>query len=276
MLAILFAVFSLAISALIAVTARNRYVAVGIVLWMTIVALLSAAGVLRRFELLPPPAPMLFLFGFLLTVAVGLSRFASGWLELTPTFLIGFQSFRIIVELLIHVAVEDGIAPPQMTWTGLNFDMLTGLSAAVLAPFASRLPRRLLLAWNTMGLALLIWVVLVATVSFPTRFQLLLPSNTWIADIPFVWLPTVHVTAALLFHIVLFRRLARPTVGSVGIEPPPVLHPPSTLKSRSLLAAGLVFLFVVIAIGIDYYLNLGVIPKWSGKFLQWVREDLFF
>ncbi len=171
------------------------------------VAFLAWSGALRDFSSLPPAAPVLFASGFVLSALVGLTSASSSMLQLSLTFLVGFQSFRIIVELLIHQAVSDGIAPPQMTWSGLNFDIVTGVTALMIAPFAERLPRSALLAWNTLGLALLIWVVSVATLSFPTQFQFLLPSNVWIAEFPYVWLPTIHVTAAFLMHIVLYRRL---------------------------------------------------------------------
>jgi hypothetical protein len=59
-----------------------------------------------------------------------------------------------------------------------------------------------------MGLALLLWVVGVAALSFPTRFQLLRPDNTWVAYFPYVWLPSILVTTALLGHVVVFRKLA--------------------------------------------------------------------
>jgi hypothetical protein len=34
------------------------------------------------------------------------------------------------------------------------------------------------------------------------------PANVWVTRPPFVWLPAVLVLAALLGHLVLFRRLA--------------------------------------------------------------------
>ncbi|MDB6075281.1 MAG: hypothetical protein JWO89_2921 [Verrucomicrobiaceae bacterium] len=104
--------------------------------------------------------------------------------------------------------MPEGIAPIQMTWTGMDFDIVTGITALIIAPLASRLPRWVLLAWNAMGLGLLIWVVGVAVLSMPTVFQRLHPSNTWVAFFPFVWLPTILVPCALLRHVVLFRRLA--------------------------------------------------------------------
>ena len=122
--------------------------------------------------------------------------------------LIAAQSFRILIEFLIHTASTIGLAPIQMTWDGYNFDIVTGVTALALAPFARVVPARLVFIWNCLGLGLLIWVVGIAVVSFPTPFQLLRPDNIWVTSFPYVWLPTVLVTAALLGHIIIFRKLA--------------------------------------------------------------------
>lgn len=50
-------------------------------------------------------------------------------------------------------------------------------------------------------------VVIVAILSIPSPFQQLKPDNIWVAYFPFVWLPTAAVVAALLGHLVLFRKL---------------------------------------------------------------------
>lgn len=94
----------------------------------------------------------------------------------------------------------------QMTGPGLNLDILSGISALLLFPFARRIPRWGILVWNTLALGLLLWIVGVAILSLPGAFQRLNPDNVWIAYFPFIWLPTLAVTAALLGHIALFRR----------------------------------------------------------------------
>ena len=66
----------------------------------------------------------------------------------------------------------------------------------------------LLWIWNVIGLGLLINIVSIAIMSFPgpmRRFDG--PPNTWVATLPFVWLPTMMVMAALLGHLLLARRL---------------------------------------------------------------------
>jgi hypothetical protein len=42
------------------------------------------------------------------------------------------------------------------------------------------------------------------------------PDNTWVASFPYVWLPAILVTAALLGHIIIFRRLARGEIQNTG------------------------------------------------------------
>ena len=60
----------------------------------------------------------------------------------------GFQGFRIVVEMLIHIAVQEGIAHPTMTWSGTNWDLVVGVTAVLLVPFAKRLDNRVLQIWN--------------------------------------------------------------------------------------------------------------------------------
>ena len=209
MLPFIFIVLSVGVAAVVMYTSQSPRASAAIFLWVTLTALAAWAGWLRDFSSLPPAAPLLFAFGFIVAAVLGCSRFAEPLVRLSTSFLVGVQAFRILVELCIHRAVVEGIAPPQLTWSGLNFDIVTGVTAFLLFPFASRLPRGLLLLWNTLGLGLVTWVVVVAAISFPTRFQVLQPPNTWLAEFPYVWLPTVHVTAAILFHAALYRKLYR-------------------------------------------------------------------
>ena len=138
--------------------------------------------------------------------------------DLPVAWLIGFQSFRIVVEWLLHVAVAEGIANPTMTWTGTNYDIVPGVSALLLAPLADRLRPRTLQVWNLSMAAVLVVTVVSAGLSAPTPFRQIGgdPPNTFISLFPFVWLPAVLVTLAWLGHLVLFRRLRRPGRGHLA------------------------------------------------------------
>ena len=126
--------------------------------------------------------------------------------------LIAFHAFRLPLELVMHRAASEGVMPPQMTFTGLNFDIATGATALLLAPLAARgwAPRWLLWCWNSLGTLLLLNILAVAVASLPAFAAFGGdPSrlNTWIAYFPFVWLPAGLVSAAVLGHVLLWRRL---------------------------------------------------------------------
>jgi hypothetical protein len=125
--------------------------------------------------------------------------------------LVGFHVFRLPLELLMHSAAGAGVMPTQMSFSGWNFDILTGATALVVAPLAAFgvLPRRLLLAWNALGSVLLLVVVGIAVASTPPLLAFGADparANTWVAYAPFIWLPTLLVPAAAAGHVVLWRR----------------------------------------------------------------------
>jgi len=100
--------------------------------------------------------------------------------------------------------------PIQMSFAGDNFDVVTGATALLLAVFAARydVPRSVVLAWNALGFVLLLVIVAIAVASLPW-FSLFGPDrvNAWVLRFPYVWLPTVLVPAALLGHVLVFRKL---------------------------------------------------------------------
>jgi hypothetical protein len=203
-----FIALPVAMALLITLAARSSPLTLSVAAWMILGAILARSGILHRFDSIPPPITLFLASGLVAAIVLGMSSWVRGLVALPFSILVGAQSFRILVEVLMHQASTIGLAPNQMTWSGYNFDILTGLTALALAPFASAASKQLVFLWNCLGVVLLIWVVGIAIVSMPTRFQLLRPDNTWVASFPYVWLPTVLVTAALLGHVIVFRKLA--------------------------------------------------------------------
>jgi hypothetical protein len=158
---------------------------------------------------------MLAMLAASLALAVGLGMSPLGKTILTTlplAALVGYQGFRVVVELLMHRANAEGLMPVQMSYSGRNFDIVTGLTAIALGAWLATGRRSLPLvaAWNTLGLALLLNVLAIALLSAPTPFRVFMnePSNVWITQAPWVWLPTVLVVAAIFGHVVVYRRLA--------------------------------------------------------------------
>lgn len=194
-------------------TRRHGWATLGIVLvWVTLAGALASSGALR-FRPEEPPYPLFLFFGGVLLVTVAALAGPGRRLALgTPLWLlVGFQVFRLPVELLLHQAHQEGLAPVQMTYLGWNFDLATALTAVPMAVLISRckVPHWLIALWNTAGLGLLVTVVTIAVLSAPVSFRLFTegPDNRWLTFLPFVWLPTVLVPAALAGHLLVYRRL---------------------------------------------------------------------
>lgn len=194
------------------VTRRTIGVAIGVALWMGAFAALAASGVLARFDARPPPlflAMLTILLGVIVLTRSRVGRALGDGLPIAA--LVGFQAFRLPLELVMHEAARAGIMPVQMSFSGWNFDIVTGVTAIPVAWLAAtgRAPRALLIAWNLLGSILLATIMTLAAVSTPViaAFGPGAALNTFVAHVPYVWLPSVMVAAALVGHILLWRRL---------------------------------------------------------------------
>jgi len=178
---------------------------------MAVQLVLASGGLLRQWDRVPPPFLPMMLATIAVTLTAALSSFGRRLAEALPFgALIGFQAFRLPLELVMHRAATIGLMPVQMSYSGQNFDLVTGVLAIPVAVLAAsnRAPLALIWLWNLLGLGLLLNVVIVAVASLPV-FAAFGPDhlNTWVADPPFVWLPGVLVPAALFGHVLTFRRL---------------------------------------------------------------------
>jgi len=182
--------------------------------WLALTWVAASTGVLRRFDAKPPPFAFLVVAIAALGLVVAFSPMGTRLVAGLPlSVLVGVQVFRFPLELLMHRAYEDGLMPVQMSYSGRNWDILTGFTAGLLglALRRWRLPRWVVMGWNVGGLLLLANVVGIAIVSTPIlRWFGDDRLNTWVAYPPFVWLPAVMVVAAWAGHLLVFRKLAAP------------------------------------------------------------------
>jgi hypothetical protein len=191
---------------------RTIGVGVGMAAWLTVTGILASAGVLARFDARPPPFVIVFVATVVGTAALAWSPFGRRFAtELPFGALIGFQAFRLPLELCMHQAAAAKIMPEVMTFTGYNFDIVSGITALLLGLYAWRsrrpLPRPLIAVWNFMGQILLFVIVGVAFAATPVfrafgDDQL----NTFVTQFPYIWI-AVSVAAALFGHIVTLRKI---------------------------------------------------------------------
>lgn len=196
-----------------AVRRRTRSAAALALGWCALLAALAGSGLLARFDARPPPLALLLAALLAGSVAFGASRFAAPLARGLPLAgLVGFQAFRLPLELVMHEAARAGVMPSLLSFAGWNFDVATGTLAIPVAALvaAGRAPHWLVLAWNALGLAALtmIAVIAVGTAPFVQAFG---PDqvNAWVAYLPFVYLPGVMVVAALVGHLLVLRHLSQ-------------------------------------------------------------------
>jgi hypothetical protein len=190
---------------------RTARVATAVLAWLAVTWLVAASGVLRRFDATPPPFAGLVLAILVVGIAVPCSPPGTLLVRGLPLWaLVRFQVFRFPLELVMHRAYVEGVMPVQMSYSGFNYDIVTGTTAGVLGAWLSRRrgPRWIVIAWNLLGFALLVNVVTIAIVSTPAfrgfgddRL------NVFVTYPPFVWLPAILVPAALMGHILVWRRM---------------------------------------------------------------------
>lgn len=161
--------------------------------------------------------PKLFLLGLLppilLIILLLVTKAGRAFIDELPLKqLTALSVVRVLVEIVLLLLYLNKVVPKIMTFEGGNLDILSGLSAPLVAYLAFRKPvlnRKLLLFWNFVCLALLINVVTRALLSVPFPFQKLAfdQPNTGILYFPFIWLPTFVVPLVLFSHVASIRKL---------------------------------------------------------------------
>ena len=174
--------------------------------WLGGLSLLVVSGRMPGLPLSGLP----FFFAPILLVCVGTglspvgARLAAG---VPLVALVGFQAFRLPLELVLHSWAAQGVIPETMTWTGQNWDILSGTLALAAALLASRFPAIVRIT-NIVGFALLLNVMRVAILSSPVPFGWGAEPPLLLAlHLPYTFIGPVCVGGALFGHIVLTRAL---------------------------------------------------------------------
>lgn len=190
--------------------------------WIAFICALGQSQVLTNTAAVPPRFLMLWIM--IISSVVLFTRSETGTLLAAKTplwILVGFQGFRILAEWTLFAGYQEGIIPIQMTFAGMNFDIISGVFALALIPVLIKYPTHQALAWvfNIVGLGLLLSITVIATLSFPSpiRYFFNEPTNIAVAYMPHILLPGVLVHAAFTGHFLLTKRLL--TMRSTYIAP---------------------------------------------------------
>jgi hypothetical protein len=182
-------------------------------LWMCVQSVIALSGFYLVANAFPPrfmlvvAPPILFIVGLFLTAAG--RRFLDG-MDLKWSVL--FHTIRIFVEINLYWLFLYKQVPALMTFEAGNLDILVGLSAPIIwwAFSSGHVGRRGLLVWNGICLLSVLNAFGRAMLSAPFPFQRFAFDQPTVAilSFPFTLLPAFIVPAAILCHLVVFRKLS--------------------------------------------------------------------
>lgn len=180
--------------------------------WLGLISALALNGFFADFMAIPPRVMLAVAVCFIVIAVLARSKkFNRHIMALPAVWLIAPQAFRIVVEIVLWMLHENGNSPKQMSFDGLNFDILAGLSAPIVAYLAFGQGRKrytLALVWNFVSLALLINILVIAVLSMPL-IGLFAEPNTVVAYFPYILLPGFVAPFAVFMHVMSIRQLMR-------------------------------------------------------------------
>jgi hypothetical protein len=194
---------------------HHRAAPLVLLIWAVIIGALGLGGFFLNTAGVPPRfaltigLPVIFII-VLFNTARG-RRFIDG---LDPSMLVLLNAIRFPVELGLYGLFVHGAIPELMTFSGRNWDILSGLTAPLVWYFGyhrAMLPRWVLVGWNLGCLALLVNIVTHAILAAPFQFQQIAfeRPNVGVLYFPYIWLPAIVVPLVLFSHLTLLRKLLR-------------------------------------------------------------------
>lgn len=185
---------------------KNRKVFLYFLVWQVSISILA---LLRVFE----QKPGLFIaviMGTVLLTIVSLKNTKTA--ALNSKALLSIHILRIPVELILYKLYLQYKIPLSMTYKGMNFDIVMGISALILLLYIlrsnKRVNRSFFIAWNILGIGFLSFIVILAILSSPLPVQQFAfdQPNIGVLAFPYCLLPSGVVPVVLMAHILLLRQ----------------------------------------------------------------------
>lgn len=184
-----------------------------VAIWLFIITILSLQGFFLDFDFRPPK---LFIFlGILMLIIIGLFAFPRTRViiaQMPITTLTYLHIVRVPVEIVLWWLFIHGAVAESMTFQGVNYDILSGISAPFAGLFLVGMKSKSKLAaiiWNVLTLGLLVNIVSRAIQATPYFHNPLMDAQPNIAVFyfPYVLLPLFVVPVVFFCHIASFYQL---------------------------------------------------------------------
>lgn len=182
--------------------------------WLLIQSIIAFSGLYLNFNSFPP---RMMLFGLLPSLIFLISLFflKNGKLfieQIDLQILTYIHTVRLPIEIILFLLFRAELMSIYVTLEGTNFDIITGISAPVIALISfkkRKILKKTLLIWNFLGLLLLINVIVTAVLSAPSTIQMIAfnQPNIAILYFPFNFLPSYIAPLMLFSHLVAIKKL---------------------------------------------------------------------
>lgn len=189
---------------------------IGLFLWFAYTFAIAKSGFLDDWSL-PPRFPMLLIFPVFIFIGVFLYKQQKSPViaAIPKSWLIYYQSFRIVIESLFVASVGAGILHPEVTFEGYNYDIVFGATAPIIAYLVFNkkfFSEKVALAWNYLGLAVISVIIFlfVTTMYFPAVWGSTEPlAAKGFLDFPYVLVASFLMPSAVFMHILSIIQLKR-------------------------------------------------------------------
>jgi len=143
---------------------KDKYILTfALFIWQIFILALSSSDILKSYEFPPRFAIAFIVPSFIFTGVFLYQSRNKNWIKSIPEqWIIYFQSFRILVEILFVLSVSKGIFNYQVSIEGYNFDMIFAFTAPIITFLVYNkklLSRKVILVWNYIGLTVLASVI---------------------------------------------------------------------------------------------------------------------
>lgn len=176
--------------------------------WISLISTLSLKGSFRFSAAGNVP---LFIVLMLVFVGSGLSilfnaKFRSILYNITQSWLILFQTHRIIIGTLFLLTIAQQKLPQEFALSAGIGDLTIGLTSFLVYYLYHKkyhFSNALLLIWNILGIAEIVATIIKGIVMSPTPFQRvfnLFPTLEFIGTFPFVLVPLFLALSAIIVH----------------------------------------------------------------------------
>ncbi|MEM7485384.1 MAG: hypothetical protein AAF348_09260 [Bacteroidota bacterium] len=185
-----------------------------ILLWSAIQSIMAFTGFYQITDTMPPRFAVVLLPSTLL-ILFGMSSKNLKWMYTTrkteiSTFL---HCIRIPVEFILLYLFLNKMIPEIMTFEGLNFDILAGITAPIIGLLYMKgiMSKKGLLIWNFLGLILIFTILTIGILSSELPFQQFgfEQPNRAIGYFPFILLPATVVPIVIYTHLTDILKLRK-------------------------------------------------------------------